>query len=162
MAYVLPQVKVFQEFRIAPVATAGVLNAHISGGHAALFRYSDATEKESISLGAYDYLSDTSYSWPAIPSGAVVDLGYVQLYGENVKLRYYQNDAGVGGTVVPVSGYTNRIKANGVAFATNGTSYPKSAVMYDRGAKVGDGVYVRGVNGATTYELNTTLSLIHI
>lgn len=157
MAYVLPQVKVFQEFRIAPVATAGVLSAHVSGGHAALLRYSDATEKSSIFLGGYDYLSDTSYTWPALQAGAVVDVDYVKLYGENVKLRYYQNDAGVGGTVVPVANYTNRIKANGVAFASNGTSYPKSAVMYDRGARVGDAVYVRGTDGAITYELNTTI-----
>ena len=157
MAYVLPQVKVFQEFRLAPVATAGVLNAHISGGHADLFRYSDANEKQSILIGSYDYLNDTSYSWPAIQAGSVVDLDYVKLFGEEVKLKYYQNDAGVGGTVVPVSGYPNRIKANGVAFASNGSSYPKSAALKDRGAKVGDAVYVRGVNGSTTYELNTKI-----
>jgi hypothetical protein len=157
MAYVLPQVKVFQEFRLAPVATAGVLNAHISGGHADLFRYSDATEKPSILIGSYDYLNDTSYSWPAIQAGSVVDLDYVKLFGEDVKLKYYQNDAGVGGTVVPVSGYPNRIKANGVAFANNGSSYPKSAILKDRGAKVGDAVYVRGVNGSVTYELDTKI-----
>ena len=157
MAYVLPQVKVFQEFRLAPVATAGVLNAHISGGHADLFRYSDANEKQSILIGSYDYLNDTSYSWPAIQAGSVVDLDYVKLFGEEVKLKYYQNDAGVGGTVVPVAGYPNRIKANGVAFASNGSSYPKSAALKDRGAKVGDAVYVRGVNGSTTYELNTKI-----
>lgn len=157
MAYVLPQVKVFQEFRLAPVATAGVLNAHISGGHADLFRYSDATEKQSIIIGSYDYLNDTSFSWPAIQAGSVVDLGYVKLFGEDVKLKYYQNDAGVGGTVVPVAGYPNRIKANGVAFASNGSSYPKSAAFLDRGAKVGDAVYVRGVSGGVTYELNTRI-----
>lgn len=157
MAYVLPQVKVFQEFRLAPVATAGVLNAHISGGHADLFRYSDATEKQSIIIGSYDYLNDTSFSWPAIQAGSVVDLGYVKLFGEDVKLKYYQNDAGVGGTVIPVSGYPNRIKANGVAFASNGATYPKSAALLDRGAKVGDAVYVRGVSGGVTYELNTSI-----
>jgi hypothetical protein len=157
MAYVLPQVKVFQEFRIAPVATAGVLNAHISGGHAELFRYSDATEKQSILIGSYDYLNDTSFSWPGNPTGGLVDLDYVKLYGEDVKLKYYQNDAGVGGTVAPVSGHTNRIRANGVAFVSNGTSYPKSAAFKDRGSKVGDGVYVRGVSGGTTYELNTKI-----
>ena len=158
MAYVLPQVKVFQEFRLAPVATAGVLNAHISGGHAELFRYTDATEKQAILIGSYDYLNDTSYSWPGLATGAVVDLDYVKLYGEDVKLLYYQNDAGVGGTVVPVANYPNRIKANGVAFVSNGTSYPKSAVFKDRGAKIGDAVYVRGVNGGTTYELNTKIT----
>ena len=158
MAYVLPQVKVFQEFRIAPVATAGVLNAHISGGHAELFRYSDATEKQSILIGSYDYLNDTSFSWPGNPTGGLVDLDYVKLYGEDVKLKYYQNDAGVGGTVAPVSGHTNRVRASGVAFTSNGSSYPKSAAFKDRGAKIGDGVYIRGVSGGTTYELNTKIS----
>lgn len=158
MAYVLPQVKVFQEFRIAPVATAGVLNAHISGGHAELFRYSDATEKQSILIGSYDYLNDTSFSWPGNPTGGLVDLDYVKLYGEDVKLKYYQNDAGVGGVVEPVSGHTNRVRASGVAFTSNGSSYPKSAAFKDRGAKIGDGVYIRGVSGGTTYELNTKIS----
>jgi hypothetical protein len=155
MAYVLPQVKVFQEFRLAPVATAGVQNAHISGGHADLFRYSDATEKQAIIIGSYIPDGDTSYSWPAIKAGALVDLSYVKLFGEDVKLKYYQNDAGVGGLVAPVSGYPNRIRAAGVAFASNGASYPKSAAFLDRGVKLGDAVYVRGVNGSTTYDLNT-------
>lgn len=158
MAYVLPQVKVFQEFRLAPVATAGVLNCHISGGHAELFRYSVADEKLTTYLGGYDYLSDTSYSWPGLSSGSIVDTTYVKLYIDNAKLKYYQNDAGVGGTVTTVSGYPNRIKANGVAFASNGTSYPKSAAFKDRGARVGDSVYVRGVHSGTTYELNTKIS----
>jgi hypothetical protein len=135
-----------------------VLNAHISGGHAELFRYSDATEKQSILIGSYDYLNDTSFSWPGNPTGGLVDLDYVKLYGEDVKLKYYQNDAGVGGVVEPVSGHTNRVRASGVAFTSNGSSYPKSAAFKDRGAKIGDGVYIRGVSGGTTYELNTKIS----
>jgi hypothetical protein len=158
MAYVLPQVKVFQDFRLAPVATAGVLNAHISGGHAELFRYSDATEKEVINLGGYDSLSDTSYEWPSISTGSVVDLSYVKLYMDNAKLNYYQNNVGVGGAVAPVAGYPNRIIASGVSFRDNGTAYPKSNVLLDRGAKVGDGVWVRGVASGVSYEINTFIS----
>ena len=158
MAYVLPQVKVFQEFRLAPVATAGVLNCHISGGHAELFRYSVADEKQAAYLGGYDHLSDTVYSWPGLSTGSVVDTTYVKLYIDNAKLQYYENNAGVYDTVVPVSGYHNRIKANGIAFASNGATYPKSAVFKDRGARIGDSVYVRGVDSGTTYELNTKIS----
>lgn len=158
MAYVLPQVTVFQEFRLAPVATAGVLNCHISGGHAELFRYSVADEKIMTYLGGYDHLSDTSYSWPGLSSGSIVDTTFVKLYVDNAKLKYYENNAGVYDTVVPVSGYKNRIKANGVAFSSNGTLYPKSAVFKDRGARVGDAVYVRGVDSGTTYELETKIS----
>jgi len=158
MAYVLPQVKVFQEFRLAPVATAGVLNCHISGGHAELFRYSVADEKLITYLGELDPLSDTSYSWPGLTTGSVVDTTYVKLYLDNAKLKYYENNAGVYDTVVPVASYPNRIKANGVAFASNGASYAKSAVFKDRGAKIGDAVYVRGVASGTTYELNTKIA----
>lgn len=158
MAYVLPQVKVFQEFRLAPVATAGVLNCHVSGGHAELFRYSVPDEKLVIYLGDLDFVSDNSYSWPGLSSGSVVDTTFVKLYIDDAKLKYYENNTGVSTTVVPVSGFPNRIKANGVAFATNGTSYAKSAVFKDRGARVGDAVYVRGINGGTTYELNTKIA----
>ena len=142
MAYVLPQVKVFQEFRIAPVATAGVLNSHISGGHAELFRYAVPDEKLNIFLGSYDYLADTSYSWPSLSPGAVVDTTFVKLYLDNAHLKYYQNDAGVGSLVAPVASHPNRIRAAGVAFTDNGTSYPASAAFLDRGARSGDAVYV--------------------
>jgi hypothetical protein len=158
MAYVLPQVKVFQEFRIAPVATAGALNSHISGGHAELFRYNVPEEKQLTYLGGYDYLSDTSFSWPGLSSGSIVDTTFVKLYVDSAKLKYYQNDAGVGGTVTTVASHPNRVKATGIAFASNGTSYPKSAELYDRGARVGDAVYVRGVASGTTYELETRIS----
>ena len=123
-----------------------------------MFRYSVADEKLSSYIGSYDYLNDSSYSWPAITTGSVVDLDYVKLYMDNAKLKYYENNSGVGGTVVPVSGYPNRIKANGIAFASNGTDYPKSAAFKDRGAKIGDAVYVRGVASGTTYELNTKIA----
>ena len=155
MAYVLPQVKVFQEFRIAPVATAGVLNSHISGGHAELFRYAVPDEKLNIFLGSYDYLAETSYSWPSLAPGAVVDTTYVKLYLDNAKLKYYQNDAGVGSLVAPVANHPNRIRAAGVAFTDNGTSYPASAAFLDRGARSGDAVYIRGIASGTTYTLDT-------
>ena len=157
MAYVLPQVKVFQEFRIAPVATAGVLNSHISGGHAELFRYAVPDEKLNIFLGSYDYLAETSYSWPSLAPGAVVDTTYVKLYLDNAKLKYYQNDAGVGSLVAPVANHPNRIRAAGVAFTDNGTSYPASAAFLDRGARSGDAVYIRGIASGTTYTLDTKI-----
>ena len=157
MAYVLPQVKVFQEFRIAPVATAGVLNSHISGGHAELYRYAVPDEKLNIFLGSYDYLEDTSYSWPSLSPGAVVDTTYVKLYLDNAHLKYYQNDAGVGSLVAPVANHPNRIRAAGVVFTDNGTSYPASAAFLDRGARSGDAVYIRGIASGTTYTLDTKI-----
>jgi hypothetical protein len=82
MAYVLPQVLVFQEFNIAPTATAVPRSAHIAGPQAKLFRYSNSDEKEIINLGAYDSVSDTPYLWPERPAGSQVDFDFVKLYAD--------------------------------------------------------------------------------
>lgn len=157
MAYVLPQVTVFQEFNLAPAAVAAPRAAHITGGHAKLFRYSNADEKEVINLGEYDPVSDTAYEWPQRPAGSQVDFGYVKLYAEDALLEYYVNDASAGSAVAPVSGYKNRVRDAGTSFKTNTATYPRSAVLYDRDAKVGDYVYIRGSVSSTEYTLNTTI-----
>lgn len=157
MAYVLPQVLVFQEFNIAPAATAVPRSAHIAGPQAKLFRYSNSDEKDVINLGEYDSVSDTPYLWPERPAGSQVDFSFVKLYAEDALLEYYVNDSSVGSTVAPVSGFKNRVRDAGTSFKSNGTSYPRSAVMYDRDAQVGDVVYVRGINSGTPYELTTSI-----
>jgi hypothetical protein len=159
MAYVLPQVQVFQEFRIAPTAVEAPRQAHITGGHAALFRYSEAEEKAVIGVGEYDPADDTPYLWPERPVGAKVDLDYVKLYCDSALLRFYQDLIGQGGLVVPVSGYKNRIRSATTNFKANGEDYPLAAALLDRGAKVGDVVYVRGIGSDTeSHELFTKIS----
>jgi hypothetical protein len=157
MAYVLPQVTVFQEFNIAPAATAAPISAHIAGGHAKLFRYSNSDEKTVINLGEYDYVSDAVYSWPERPTGSQVDFNFVTLYVEDALLEYYVNNASSGAAVAPVSGYKNRIRDAGTSFKTNTSTYPRAAALLDRDVAVGDHVFVRGSVGGTAYELTTSV-----
>ena len=70
MAYVVPQVLVFQEFTAVPDEITDPLRAWIAGPHAELHRYSDATEKAAVALGAYDKDFDTAYSWPGRTAGS--------------------------------------------------------------------------------------------
>ena len=157
MAYVLPQVTVFQEFNIVPVNAAAPRAAHITGGHAKLFRYSNADEKAIVNLGEYDSVADQAYLWPERPAGGVVDHTFTKLYVDDALLEYYVNNASSGNAVAPVSGYKNRVRDSGTSFKTNTASYPRSAILYDRDVKVGDSVYIRGVSGGEEYTLNTTV-----
>ena len=58
MAYVKPQVLVFQELRAVPAEGIVPLRAHISGPNAILHRYSDPDEKALIDVGEYDRLEE--------------------------------------------------------------------------------------------------------
>lgn len=157
MAYTVPQLRVFQEVAAAPAAVADARAAHITGPHAFLVRYAVTGEKALGAVGAYAGGSSRSVSWPSRPSGSKVDLGYARLFGEDVLLRYYQNLTGAGGLVSAPAAYPNRVRDAATSFVANGAAYPMSAAMGDRGAKVGDTVYVRGVSGGDEYTLWTTI-----
>lgn len=157
MVYIVPQLRVFQQFRPSAAGNAGPRRAHITGPHAALFRYSVAAEKLQIALGEYDHESDVDYDWPSRPVGALIDQSYAKLWLDDAKLSYYQHIGGGVVSVDSVSGRTNRVRSTTVAFADNGDAYPKSAVMLDRGAKIGDGVIVTGSDGSDDYTLETTI-----
>lgn len=146
MAYVKPQVLVFQELRAVPAETLVPLRPHISGPNAILHRYSDAEEKALINVGEYDRLEETSYLWPGRAAGSKVDVSYVKLYADDALLMYFEDTIGSGSTITAVSGRTNRVKSSSVSFKTNGAAYPRSASLYDRDVKVGDRVQVRCVS----------------
>lgn len=155
MAYVKPQVLVFQEFSIVPTEITEPLRAHISGPHANLHRYADSDEKKLIRLGKYDATSDHCYLWPGRIPGSRIDFDYTKLYVDNALLLYYEDTiANVATTTRPVANRTNWIEsvagtgegASAVYFKTNG-GYPRSAVLNDRDVKLGDTVYLRSVTG---------------
>jgi hypothetical protein len=156
MSYVLPQVTVFQEFNATPTATSNSRAAHITGGHAQLFRYSDADEKQVISLGEYDSQADSIYSWPEKPAVSKIDSSYVKLFAEEALLEYYVNNASSGSVVAPVAGHKNRVRDAGTSFKTNG-AYLRSADLYDRDVQLGDRVYIRGVVGGEEYSLTSSV-----
>lgn len=156
MAYTVPQVRVFQELADAATSTTNTRAAHVTGPHAELFRYAIADEKLLASIGAYAAGASSTRAWPNRSPGATVDQGYVRVFADDALALYYSNVIGSGAVVAPVSGYPNRVRDAGTIFADNGT-YLKSSTMGDRGAKVGDTVYVRGVVSSVTYELTTTI-----
>jgi len=88
MAYVRPQVQVFQEFQTAPQEVVQNLNAFIFGPNYQLFRFSEDAEKDLIGVGEYDKDAGNSVSYPNQPSNTTVDVDYVKVFAEDVLLRY--------------------------------------------------------------------------
>ena len=153
--YVLPQVQVFQAFQATPAANANPLNAHISGPHAYLLRYAEENERSKGLLGYYDRIVDANYAWPTLPTGAIVDEGYVKVYIKDALLKYYEDGLSSGSVITRVSGYNNRIRSATKAFKANGTTYTRSADFYDRDVAPGDVVKVRGLSSGLSVTLWT-------
>lgn len=144
-----PQALVFQEFAIVPSEITDPLRAHVSGPNAKLHRYSEADEKALIDLGAYDRLEDADYTWPGKTAGSLVDQDYTRLFIDDALLLYHEDLIGIAtegrGVVAPVSGRPNWIRSSTLSYKSNGSAYPRSSLFLDRDVKVGDRVYVRGV-----------------
>ena len=160
MAYIRPQVQVFQDFNTSPVSAINPLPAHISGPNGNLHRYSVAEEKALIDIGNYSASVGLTATWPGQTVGSIIDPTYTGVFIDNAYLKYFEDDIGFGSTISPVAGYTNRIRSNAVSFAANGTAYPASASLYDRGAQVGDHVYLKSVTGSgcIVTTLDTTIT----
>lgn len=154
MAYVKPQVLVFQEFNIVPTEITEPLRAHISGPHAVLHRHSDSDEKPFCKVGVYDRLNDTCYLWPQRRPGSRVDQSYVKVYADNALLLYYEDLISNVSTVTrAVEDRVNWIESvagtgdNAAAayFKANG-GYSRSSQFKDRDVQLGDVVYLRAVS----------------
>lgn len=151
MTYILPQTQVFQDFTSVPAAADTPLNAHISGGHAYLQRYTNSAEQPNGYLGYYDSVLDENYAWPNRPAGSVIDQLYTKVFVQNALLRYFSCTVGSGSLFTKVAGYNNRIRtANKVLKTTTG--YARSADFLSRDVAVGDIVKLRGAlsGGGTT------------
>lgn len=155
--YVLPLVRVFQEFEEAPTSIVRPLPACIVGENYRLFRFSVASEKSLAGLGAYDPLLDTCYDWPSRPAGAFVDQGYTRLFADNTKLRYFSDPGGgSGGSVIKaVEGFKNRIRSDTVNWKTNGAFVRNAALLRD--VKAGDAVRVTGDNCGSPATFDATV-----
>ena len=153
MAYVKPQVLVFQEFTIVPTEITEPLRAHISGPHAVLHRYNNSDEKALMRVGVYNPAVDTTYLWPQRIAGSRIDADYVKLYADDALLRYYEDTIdNIATTTRPVSGKFNWIEsvagsgpnATAIYYRANG-GFTRSGAFKDRDVKVGDVVYLRAV-----------------
>jgi hypothetical protein len=146
-SYVLPQVRVFQDFETAVEADVRDLNAFICGGHAYLVRLAEADEKALGYLGVYDHVGSlvdgeykTCYSWPQKPVGSVIDEEYTAVAIDNALLRYFRDTSHAMTKTA-----RNKIRHPSKIFKTNGSTYPRSADFYDRDVAVGDIVVVSGI-----------------
>jgi len=149
MSYVKPAVLVYQELQQAPSEVIDPLRAVIVGPNSQLHRFSSATEKALVSLGAYDRLVDHSYPWPGRTAGSLVDLDSTRLFIEDALLLYFEDlmgtQSGGRGVVYADSAYRNRVKSTTVSFRANGASNARSSLLKDRDVAIGDVVYIRGL-----------------
>lgn len=164
--YVLPQVLVFQDFKIVPSAVANPLRAHISGPHAQLIRYSDDDERPKGQLGYYDRLIDTAYLWPDRPAGGKADVTFTKLWMKDALLKYFQDTISQGSTITKVTGYNNRVRSATLSFKSHtsrdGTEYDRHSSLLDRDVQLGDVAKIRGVNGdGDSITLWTYVKAIH-
>jgi hypothetical protein len=154
MAYILPQVQVFQEIDTVPVASVQPRSAHIAGGHAQLIRYDEEDERVIGLLGQYDETNDEGYAWPQRPAGAVVDRSYTRVFVKDALLRYFSDESGDGTLIQTLSTSSNRLRAPSLNFKSNG-AIARSAVFLDRDVQVGDAAKVRVSVDDVLYELCT-------
>ena len=161
MAYILPQVKVFQEFEAAAVGVDQPMNAFVFGPNYHLFRYSEASEKALINIGTYVPATGITAVWPNRPAGSVVDQSWTRVFIDDARLEYFIDYAGSGASIVALEDYTNRIYSSTLKFATYGSD-ARSSEFRERDVQVGDGVSVRGTACGVDFELKTKVrSLIN-
>lgn len=138
MVQTLPQVRVFQEFTLAPTAITQPLRAFIFGPHFNVRSYDKA--KSQIGLGAYDPDSDQEYLWPGILPGETVDQAFTRVFVDDALIRFYLASAG-GVGFDPVN--PNKLVMGGsFGWATNASAARLAAILKD--VEIGD--YVRLTN----------------
>lgn len=140
MAYIVPQVLVYQDLEAIPAAAVTPLHACIIGPHYDLIRYGESSEKSKGHLGSYDPNSDVCYLWPNRPAGGVVDQDWTRLFMDDAWLQYWTNPSTVS---VPASGDSNRVTASVVNFKDYET-WARDPSLKSRDVQIGDGVRVIG------------------
>lgn len=149
---VLDQATVFGEVNNTENVISFVtpLRPHITGGHAKLYRYSEALEKAVISLGAYNKDLDTTYNYPGYLANTIVDQSYVKVYADTLRLKYFDMTTAGTDDIKPLQNYNNRVRANTTVFKKNAASN-RAVAFYDRDVQVGDGVYLSTSGGVGYY-----------
>ena len=142
-SYVLPQVLVFQEFILQPVALDLPQRACVVGEQFALHRYSVPSEKASTrlkdTLGTdviYDPNSNLCYPWPGRTAGEVVDESYTRVFFDDALLRYFHDPVGTGSDIEWIGPDKNRIRSDSVIWQTANGFTRNAALLRD--VKIGD------------------------
>jgi len=148
MAYIQPQLQIFQEFSQLPQNVVANLNAFITGPNYKLLRYTEASEKQLTLLGEY---AAGEYDYPSKPFGSAVDTGYVKLFLEDVLARYASvTDAGLTSMDVQGDGSNHIVvvpDTQDIVFKT-GNGYTASSDFRTRGVIAGDTIKYTTGTGA--------------
>lgn len=134
MSYILPQVKVFQEFKTIPTAVIENLNAFIFGPNYQLFRVNVPEEKPLTFLNNYSSDNDTLYAFPNQPAASTIDVDYVRLYFEQIWAQYAVVNSNI---YVKSTTELNKLTSNSLVFLSN-NNYSHSPIFKSRGVKRGD------------------------
>ena len=134
MAYIQPQLKIFQEFEAALTSGLTPLYACIVGP-----QFGVHTDSDCGSLGTYDRTQSTTYSYPDKSAGSTVEQDTVVVNMNDASLRYYQG----ADFAVPAGedAGSNKIKAAGLVLQT-ANDYDRSAIFGTRDITIGDKVSV--------------------
>jgi len=140
--YVLPQVRVFQQFQQIAAGVTVQLPAFIFGPQYKPFRYDVEDEKILAAIGEYSYSEGLDSAWPNKPANSTVDESWTRIFLDDAWLQYYRDQIGSGDVVKAVVGYANRIRFDTYNLADYRT-WDRAAVLRDRDVQVGDGVIIR-------------------
>jgi hypothetical protein len=152
----LPSVLVYRDVESAATSAVPPLNATIVGPHAQLVRHGVAAEKATGLLGAYQPAVDTTYAWPGLVVGGLVDLGYAKLFADSARAAFYTHPVGGGSiTIAAVSNKPTQLQVSGSAGWRLNGSHARLAALYGRDVQPGDRVRVVGTVSSTTYTLDT-------
>lgn len=137
MSYVLPALKVHQEFEAIANATDNRLYACIIAPNYGLHRYSE--EDEKAELGAYDpAISNVFTQYPDKTAGSSIDVDYNRIFVEDGVLEYHSESMGSGSLLTDGG---NKFRSSALVFKTaNGVS--RSGVFGTRDVQIGDPIKV--------------------
>jgi len=150
MAYVVPSVKIYQQFAQVAVPVSPDLPACIIGPNKQYLDITDASDKQTAYLGLYEKLGLDPLLYPGREAGSIVEQDSVQLWMDNTKAIYFSDDDGEVDPLFP--NILKSVTPNYFCDYVNvdGTSYPLSTGLHNRCVKVGD--YVKLTKGIDEFE----------
>ena len=136
MAYILPNVKVFQEFGVSPLSTDVELSATIVGPNKKFLDYLRSDDKQEAFAGAYDNTLAQTVEYPSRDAGDVVDPSSIEIRFDDLKAELFSG----------TDGETDALKSNELEAGTagfyfqdfvnnQGVSFPKNDALHNRGVK---------------------------
>jgi len=145
MSYVLPALRVHQEFEAIANATDNRLYACIIAPQYGLHRYSE--EDEKASLGDYDSDAGSVFTpYPDKSAGSVIDVSSNRVYMEDSALRYTTQALAGGPTDGLLEDNSNKVRCDSLVLKTANDEV-RSAVFGSRDVQVGDPIRVTPAAG---------------